>query len=220
MLHKPGRWINCCQRVSHFSACFSQCAGLLPSDVLRDSWLLSRTCCRLGISKVLTVQVEHTGLLQFVHFRYCRSPSLIHQPVSTQEVELLWVLRRVLLVCSQLLAGLCCANPCKALCFSHTQPNVETQAFVFCCSNLWALDRLKIIFTSGTREQLLCFPLLCSHVALYRHLNVKFCCLSGCFQVDDFTISILDTMKEIAQYPSAIRQMLWAATHTSDSPNV
>lgn len=114
-------------------------------------------------------------------------------------------------------ASLCCANPCKALCFSDTQPKVEIWCFfVFCCSKLWwTLESLKISFTAGTREQMLLFvPTLCSHVRLYRHPNVNFichCCLSRCFRVDDSAISIHGTNKEIAQYPSAIRQMLWTA---------
>lgn len=185
--------------------------------------LSSWTCCRLGSSKVLTVQVVHTDLLQFVHFRYCRSPSLIHQPARARKVDLWWVYSQFCWFALSFCMSLLCKSMQSSLFLRHAAKGRD-MGFVFGCSKLWwTLERRKIGFTAGTREQL-CFPPLPLPVAaMLRHLNLRSlprCCLSRCFQVDDFTISILDKMKEIAQYPSAIRQMLWAATHLSDCTSV
>lgn len=186
------------------------------STSLVTLWLWSWTSCRHCSSKVLTVQVVHTDLLQFVHFRYCRSPSLMHQPVYTWRWNSCGFTASFVGLLSAS-ASLCCANPCKALCFSDVQPKEEVQVFVFCCSNL-LMNTWKSknhIHRRHKRAAVTFSPLsCCRHVRLCRHLNIKVvwhCCLSRCFQVDDFTISILDKIREIAQYPSAIRQMLWTA---------
>lgn len=102
----------------------------------KDPWTCRRLCC----SKVLTVQVGHTDLLQFVHFRYCRSPSL--KPALAWFCAGRWNLCGFtgsfvgLLSAS---ASLCCANPCKALCFSDAQPREEMFKLQ------WTLERLNYI---------------------------------------------------------------------------
>lgn len=134
------------------------------------------------------------------------------------KVELWWVLQRVLLVCSQLLP-VCAVQIHAKLSVSQTRSQWKRYGLCFWLfqplMNTWKTknhihwrhQRAAVVFFSSWWHQ----------VRLYRHLNIKFlyhCSLSRCFQVDDFTISILDKMKEIAQYPSAIRQMLWAVTHS------
>ena len=92
VLHKVKKLSRICKRV-----------------LRRPGWLMassprSLTCGRPRSSKVLTVQVVRTDLLQFVHFRYCWSPLLVHQPApKLRRWKTLVALRRVLLVCSQLL---------------------------------------------------------------------------------------------------------------------
>lgn len=181
------------------------------------------SCSRLSSSKVLTVQVVRSDLLQFVHLRCCRSPSLTRQACWWCWTLAGW--QRVLLVCFQLLpvcavqihAKLSVSQPCT--------PKKEICFFVSCCSQLWwTLERLKKSPSPQAQESSCCFfsppvAVILDYKDIFAWSFSCHCCLSRCFRVDDFAISTLDRMKEIAQYPSAIRQMLWAATHLSGCGN-
>lgn len=153
--------------------------------------LWSLTCCRPCSSKVLTVQVVHTDLLQFVHFRYCWSPSLIHQPAPTLEGGKLWWLYGefcwfALSFCQSLL----CKSMQSSLFLRHAAKRGDVG---FCFSVVpklwWTRGALKIHREHKRAD------VVCSHVMASQHQVSWHCCLSLCFQVDDFTISILKKMK-------------------------
>ena len=136
----------------------------------RPWWLMafclwSLTCCRPCSSKVLTVQVVHTDLLQFVHFRYCWSPPLIHQPAPTLGGgKTLVALRRVLLVCSQLLPVLAVQIHAK-LSVPQTRGQKRRYGFLFSVlPKLWWTQRALKIHREHKRADA-----VCSHVKASQH---------------------------------------------------
>ena len=92
-------------------------------------------------------------------------------------------------------ASPCCANPCKALCSSDTRPKEEIWGVLFSVVPEALMNtrstKGKNKITASTREQML-------FAVMLGHLNTKFPGIafwSRCFQVDDFTISILEKIK-------------------------
>lgn len=85
-----------------------------------SSFTLSWTCFRPGSSKVLTVQVVTSELLQSEHFRYCRSPLTRFWVAPQGKTEL--SLQGALLVCSQLfLLPSLCKSMQSSLHLRHTE---------------------------------------------------------------------------------------------------
>lgn len=119
-------------------------------------------------SKVLTVQVVHTDLLQFVHFRYCRSPSLIHAPVYTRRWNSGGFTASFVGLLSAS-ANVCCANPCKALCFSGVQPE-EARGVLFSVALMNTWNSKNHVFCKHKSRCRLSFSFLSAAVML-RHLN-------------------------------------------------
>lgn len=108
-------------------------------------------------------------------------------------------------------ASLCCANPCKALCYSGTQPKKERGARE-------TVQKKHFPYNQPSR----CRPPPHPHPACWRHVEatqLSFFASPVCLAVFRWMTSqfrYLTKWKEIAQYPSAIRQMLRATARSSD----
>lgn len=117
----------------------------------------------LSSSKVLTVQVVNCHLLQFVHFRYCWSPPPLPPPppvtasdqVVARHTWSLSVFTGSFVGLLSALFQVCCANPCKALCFSETPTEEGDSWFLVSCDfkSCWALKMLKLSFSRRAGEK-------------------------------------------------------------------
>lgn len=167
-------------------------------------WLSGWTC-RHCSSKVLTVQVVHTDLLQFVHFRYCWSPPPPPPPHSSAclhlKVEFWWVYSEFCWFALSFCLSLLCKSMQSSLFLRHAAKGRE-RGVVFCCTRFWwtleTVKKNKNHVHRKHKSRCCLFVFLLSAALMLRHLNLKFLwhsCLSRCFQVDGVTISVLDKMK-------------------------
>lgn len=154
-------------------------------------------------------------LLQYVHFKYCRSPSLWSTLLRPRWRDPSMALHGFTVSFAGLLSAsenFCCANPCKTLCTWETQQTREELLFPWSpCIVLYCSENYNILMFKFTL--LLCLSMqqtICQH-SCYRGLGLGdgkhgdvlslcgleewiclasslACCLSYCFWVGEFAM--------------------------------